>query len=495
MRCYRCDGVLSNNNFCNSCGADVTVYKKVVKLSNAYYNMGLAKAQIRDLTGAVELLRRSVRFDKKNINARNLLGLVYFEMGEAVQALSEWVISKNIQPDKNMADVYMKKLQSNQAKLDTINQTIKKYNIALGYAKQGNDDLAIIQLKKVLNINPNLIKGHLLLALVYMKKGDYDRAKKPVMKALKIDSNNPLAKKYLAEIKSVTEEKGADISKEIKNNTSDFSDNFSQTTSNVYDLPIEKRNKIYGESNAGTMTVINVIIGLVVGVAMTFFLLIPAKEKSLNDKHNKDVLKLNSQIEILNNEKRDLEDKIEILEGEKSDLTGQLSTTGNENSQILSDYDNLIAAVSYFNSKDYMNCADCLAKIQNSARSEIFTNLYTSIQPESYNQAARMCYEEGLKYCNSNNVEDLQKAIDNLTKCFNYNFLSINYIDAAEKLGASYEKQYTIALTESIEQAGQYKDKALENMTNLINSLTANPEVDKKAAEYLQVHINEIMAK
>src|SRR5574344_1051200 len=166
MRCYRCNSVLSENDFCNSCGADVAVYKKVVKLSNAYYNMGLAKAQIRDLTGACELLRRSVRFDKKNINARNLLGLVYYEMGEAVQAFSEWVISKNIQPDKNVADDYIKRLQSNPVRLDTINQTIKKYNIALNYAKQGNDDLAVIQLKKVLNTNPNLVKGHLLLSLL-----------------------------------------------------------------------------------------------------------------------------------------------------------------------------------------------------------------------------------------------------------------------------------------------------------------------------------------
>lgn len=32
-----------------------------------------------------------------NTNARNLLGLVYFEMGESVKALSEWVISKSLQ--------------------------------------------------------------------------------------------------------------------------------------------------------------------------------------------------------------------------------------------------------------------------------------------------------------------------------------------------------------------------------------------------------------
>ena len=151
--------------------------------------MGLAKAQIRDLTGACELLRRSVKLDKNNINARNLLGLVYFEMGEAVQAFSEWVISANIAPDNNYANDYIKRFQSNPIRFDNIKQTIKKYNIALNYAKEGNDDIAVIQLKKVLNSNPNLIKGHLLLALLYMKKGDYNRAKKPIMKTLKIDTN------------------------------------------------------------------------------------------------------------------------------------------------------------------------------------------------------------------------------------------------------------------------------------------------------------------
>lgn len=495
MRCYRCNSVLAKNDFCKSCGADVTVYKKIVKLSNAYYNMGLAKAQIRDLTGAVELLRRSVRFDKNNINARNLLGLVYFEMGEAVQAFSEWVISKNIQPEKNIADEYMKKLQSNPTRLDTINQTIKKYNIALNYAKQENDDLAIIQLKKVLNTNPNLIKGHMLLALLYMKKGNYDKAKKPLMKTLKIDSNNPLAKKYLEEVKLHTEDKLGESLKETNKEVVNNKDLEERKPFSGYDVVIPKKNKIYGESNAGLMTVINVIIGIVIGVAMTFFLLIPATEKSLNDKHNKEVLKLNSQIEVLNNQKRDLENKIETLENEKTQLSGQLDSTGNENNQILSDYDNLIAAVSYYNAKDYLNCADYLKKISNSSRSEIFINLYTSIQPDSFVQAAQLCYNEGSKYYAAGTVEDLQKGIDNLAKCFEYDYLQINYIDVAQKLGAAYEKQYTISLTQDITIAGQYKDAALTNMTRLIEMITINENADNKAAEYLQVHINAITAK
>lgn len=69
-------------------------------------------------------------------------------MGEVVSALSEWVISKNLQVPENAADGYITKLQANKNKLDTINHTIRKYNQALQYCRQDNEDMAVIQLKK-----------------------------------------------------------------------------------------------------------------------------------------------------------------------------------------------------------------------------------------------------------------------------------------------------------------------------------------------------------
>ena len=77
-----------------------------MQTSNAYYNQALSRAGVRDLSGAVESLKKSLRFNKKNIQARNLLGLVYFEMGETVSALSEWVISKNFKPENNICLLY-----------------------------------------------------------------------------------------------------------------------------------------------------------------------------------------------------------------------------------------------------------------------------------------------------------------------------------------------------------------------------------------------------
>ena len=169
MKCYHCGAALVKNDFCTSCGADVKTYKTIIRLSNKYYNEGLEKASVRDLSGAVVCLKQSLKYNKKNIQARNLLGLVYYEMGEIVAALSEWVISKNMKSKKNIVDDYIKAVQSNPAKLEEINQSIKKYNLALIYCKQESYDLAVIQLKKVLLVNPKLIKARQLPIIKYLE--------------------------------------------------------------------------------------------------------------------------------------------------------------------------------------------------------------------------------------------------------------------------------------------------------------------------------------
>ncbi len=72
----------------------MSILKWVRTISDKYYNIGLDKAKVRDLTGAVESLKLSLAVDKNNVQARNLLGLVYCEMGDIVEALTQWVVSK-----------------------------------------------------------------------------------------------------------------------------------------------------------------------------------------------------------------------------------------------------------------------------------------------------------------------------------------------------------------------------------------------------------------
>ena len=109
MRCYKCGSFLTDGDTCPQCGENVRIYKKTARVSDAYYNAGLYKARVRDLTGAVESLKISLMINKYNTNARNLLGLVYCEMGDVVEALSQWVVSKNLRLKTIMQDTILRR--------------------------------------------------------------------------------------------------------------------------------------------------------------------------------------------------------------------------------------------------------------------------------------------------------------------------------------------------------------------------------------------------
>ena len=202
MNCMNCGAFLADKDldYCPHCGCNVLIQKKVEYLSKLYYNQGLEKASIRDLSGAVNCLKQSLTFNKRNIQARNLLGLVYFETGEVVAALSEWVISKNLQPTRNIANEYINRLQANSNKLDAINETIRKYNNALALCRDGHEDMAAIQLRKILTQNSKLIKGYHLLALIYMKNHDWGKARRILRKAARIDKTNTTTLRFLREV-------------------------------------------------------------------------------------------------------------------------------------------------------------------------------------------------------------------------------------------------------------------------------------------------------
>ena len=174
--------------------------KKVVYQSNYWYNDGLRKAQIRDMSGAIVSLRRSLQFNRENIAARNLLGLVYYGIGEVPEALVEWIISKNLRPRDNIADDYIKNVQSSANELETINLAIRKYNQCLAYCRQNGEDMAVIQLKQVISTHPDFLKAYQLLALIYLHTEQYSHARQVLRTARKLDTTNEITLHYIHEL-------------------------------------------------------------------------------------------------------------------------------------------------------------------------------------------------------------------------------------------------------------------------------------------------------
>lgn len=397
MECYSCGASLGREDICTTCGTNVRIYKKIIRTSNAHYNDALRKAGVRDLSGAVESLRTSLRFNKMNTDARNLLGLVYFEMGEVVAALTEWVISKNYQPKENLASRYLDEIQNNPARLETINQTIKKYNQALLYCRQDSRDLAIIQLKKVLSLNPKLVSGHQLLALLYIQEQKYDLAKKSLRNAGKIDANNTVTLRYLKEANAGLREQNPN--KKVKNEELISYQSGNETI-------IQPK---YLKDNSAVVTIINMVLGIAIGVAITWFLVVPGVRREVQNQAKAEVLAANNTISSKNQ-------NISILEKQIEDLTAQITEvkgSQEESANSISSYEQLLQAYLSYIDADIEAAGTALGNVNRDLLSEKAKGIYDTVNTEVNAEYISTLYKDGT---NAYSRQQYKDAITNLEK-------------------------------------------------------------------------------
>ncbi len=266
--------------------------QKLIYQSNYWYNDGLQKANIRDMSGAITSLKKSLQFNSENIAARNLLGLVYYGRGEVGEALVEWILSKNIHPQDNIASYYIQKIQESPADLDIINQSIRKYNQSLVYCGQGGEDLAIIQLKQVVSSCPSFLRAYQLLALLYLHTEQYSLARRVLKEANKLDTTNELTLRYMHELAQSRRQRRENGEKtEVKPRKKPQTVTYSIGNETI----IQPASTVMKE-NTSRMTIMNILIGLAVGIAFMRFMVMPAVNRSTSAKTNKQVVEFSDKI-------------------------------------------------------------------------------------------------------------------------------------------------------------------------------------------------------
>ncbi|MCD7746386.1 MAG: tetratricopeptide repeat protein [Lachnospiraceae bacterium] len=426
MRCIYCNTPLGASDYCTGCGADISIQKRIGRISNLLYNEGLEKARIRDMEGAITCLKRSLKFSKENTDARNLLGLCYYETGEAVSALCEWVISKNLQAEDNLADYYLDQMQNNKNKLDTINQSIRKYNQSVLYCREDNEDMAIIQLKKVINHNPKLVKAYQLLALLYMKRQEYERARKLLKKAVQIDATNTTTLRYLQEIENATG-RGTGLSSRHKRYEKDAADGKDGQVSGT--LRYLSGNEMIIQpttfrDSSTIATFINIVLGILLGGAVVWFLIVPANRQSVNDDANRQVTEANTKLASAQVQAEELQEEIDSYDE-------QIAEAEEDRDAALAkveSYDELLAIANLYVSGSESTAAERILELSADAFEGNALSLYESLSSAvsaslftEYYAAGTTAYVQGDYQTAATNLEKAVEADPDREQSDHYN--------------------------------------------------------------------------
>lgn len=439
-KCFRCGNVLTEDLECKVCHRKYPSYRKAEQLSKRYYNLGLERAKIRDLSGAADSLRQSVRLNKYNKDARNLLGLVYFEQGETVLALSEWVLSKNFFPEDNIAESYLEVVKDNKSALENVDNTIKKYNQSLEHIRSGSYDLAIINLKKAVSLNPNLIKAYLLLALLYVENGDTLGAKRELQKVLQIDTGHYLARKYYADlVQKDGEEKILTPEEETQQ--------------------LKQQNQRQIVLNQSIQQIATLGLGILLGVGLLYFLVWPYQKSMLTDKSED----LKKEIVILKEENNALRQEKETTDKDSLQKEQQVKSMVKEvqlAAQKTAAADGYITAAGAYLAGDLNAAAEALAAIVPSENGQVDAAV-TQLKQLVFPKVSQVLYISGYGAYSRN---QLDKAIQDLTLAMKYDAGVDFSDDVIYFLGRTYEK-------------GDDKAKALEMYKLLLEKY---PNTDKK---------------
>ncbi len=346
------------------------------RIANTYYNLGLERAKYRDLSGAAELLKKALRFNKYQTDARNLLGLIYYEMGEVGDALIQWVISLNLQPSANRADYYLDNIQRNKVSLEICSQQVKKFNQALYQAQHGGEDLAILQLNRIIEETPHFVKAHILLALLYMQKEDNVRAGRSLYKVLRIDRNNPKALVLMHEVKKRTGKAEVERNK-LKNAFS-----HRQMEDDDVILPEVKK-----QATAGQM-VLYMCAGFILSLLAFVIIILPSVRREINVNNNQDIVDISGELSEKTARLNDLEESYASLQSQFNDVSTRLNAYEQENADFLSLYQKLNSITAAYTDGDIVQAANDYLSIDPAGVTE---------EPMSsmYNEVMRYMQSEG----------------------------------------------------------------------------------------------------
>ena len=151
-----------------------------------------------------------------------------------------------------------------------------------------------MQLKKAIEMHPTYVKAYQLLALLYIMEEQYAEARKNIRIAHKLDKTDDITMRYMHELNQVR--KSRNIRLIDDKDTGKKKKGRQTVTYNIGNETIIQPVASGLKDNVGLHTMVNIAIGVIVGVAVMGFLIMPAVSASRQSKLNKQTVKFSDQI-------------------------------------------------------------------------------------------------------------------------------------------------------------------------------------------------------
>jgi tetratricopeptide (TPR) repeat protein len=269
--------------------------------------------------------------------------------------------------------------------------------------------LAVIQLKKVLSLHPSFVKARQLLALVYIHNQEWEKAKKELDKAARIDANDTTTLKYLMEVENMMPTEDEHTKKKAESIVY-------KSGNDTVIQPVVK------QENTTLHTIFNIILGLVIGAGITWFLISPAKIRNAQDEVNERYKSVSEQLDAKTAQVEELTAQVNELTKEKNTLTVSLDEAKDDDKIIEANTKLIDATLMYMNNTaDSVEIADTLELISSEYleefASEGFIELYNTLKDNIGKDVAKTSYNTGYEAYRS---QDYATAIENFTRAVEY---------------------------------------------------------------------------
>ncbi|MDD4295754.1 MAG: tetratricopeptide repeat protein [Ruminiclostridium sp.] len=296
---------------------------------------------------------------------------------------------------------------------ENIRASIQLFNKSLEDVKCGNEDMAIIALKKAISINPSFYEAMNLLGISYLIDGKEDKAREAFSQVIQADDSSIKAMGYLEKMDGAGESNEANVGshqkrsekaknkKNIKSSSNSISESSSDRDKSRNGKGLfaawlarglkSENNNIYG---------LKYIAGILIGVFMVglIWYMVPTNKSLFTFEKDENIIKnpeLEEEIEKLNQRIIKLEDDITARKEENLKLM--------DNFQVYKDWiDRLNKADSEYSAGNYSQGADLLLNTQGMTIPNDLTGRYDELWDKIRIKAAEQLYLEATSIYNGN---------------------------------------------------------------------------------------------